>query len=106
MYICRGVTMLPAPTALFSLHVLSTRIPSRQYDRELCKRPGTYYTPPRLVKEMVRFTDAVLRTHLGCVEGFADEQVTIVKPAMGPGTLSTGSPKKAPAAGRFPRRST
>jgi hypothetical protein len=32
---------------------------------------------------MVRFTDAVLRTHLGCVEGFADEQVTIVNPAMG-----------------------
>ncbi|WP_368396602.1 type ISP restriction/modification enzyme [Streptomyces sclerotialus] len=59
----------------------------QEYDRELRKRSGTYYTPPRLVKEMVRFTDAVLRTRLGCVEGFADEQVTIVDPAMGTGTF-------------------
>ncbi len=59
----------------------------QEYDRDLRKRSGTYYTPPRLVKEMVRFTDAVLRTRLGCVEGFADEQVTIVDPAMGTGTF-------------------
>lgn len=59
----------------------------QEYDRELRKRSGTYYTPPRLVKEMVRFTDAVLRTRLGCTEGFADEQVTIVDPAMGTGTF-------------------
>ncbi|MFF3031900.1 type ISP restriction/modification enzyme [Streptomyces rubiginosohelvolus] len=59
----------------------------QEYDRELRKRSGTYYTPPRLVREMVRFTDAVLRTRLGCVEGFADEQVTIVDPAMGTGTF-------------------
>ncbi|MFI8993027.1 type ISP restriction/modification enzyme [Streptomyces sp. NPDC053542] len=59
----------------------------QEYDRELRKRSGTYYTPPRLVKEMVRFTDAVLRTRLGCLEGFADEQVTIVDPAMGTGTF-------------------
>jgi predicted helicase len=59
----------------------------QEYDRKLRKRSGTYYTPPRLVKEMVRFTDAVLRTRLGCSEGFADEQVTIVDPAMGTGTF-------------------
>ncbi|WP_328332391.1 type ISP restriction/modification enzyme [Streptomyces sp. NBC_00455] len=59
----------------------------QEYDRELRKRSGTYYTPPRLVKEMVRFTDAVLRTRLGCEEGFADKQVTIVDPAMGTGTF-------------------
>ncbi|MGH3323800.1 MAG: N-6 DNA methylase, partial [Streptomyces sp.] len=59
----------------------------QEYDRELRKRSGTYYTPPRLVREMVRFTDAVLRTRLGCTEGFADEQVTIVDPAMGTGTF-------------------
>ncbi|MER7348645.1 type ISP restriction/modification enzyme [Streptomyces aurantiacus] len=59
----------------------------QKYDRELRKRSGTYYTPPRLAREMVRFTDAVLRTRLGCVEGFADEQVTIVDPAMGTGTF-------------------
>lgn len=59
----------------------------QEYDRELRKRSGTYYTPPRLVKEMVRFTDAILRTRLGCAEGFADDQVTIVDPAMGTGTF-------------------
>jgi hypothetical protein len=59
----------------------------QEYDRELRKRSGTYYTPARLVREMVRFTDAVLRTRLGCTEGFADEQVTIVDPAMGTGTF-------------------
>ncbi|MDT0378319.1 type ISP restriction/modification enzyme [Streptomyces sp. DSM 42041] len=59
----------------------------QEYDRKLRKRSGTYYTPPRLVKEMVRFTDAVLRTRLGCTEGFADDQVTIVDPAMGTGTF-------------------
>lgn len=61
----------------------------QEYDRELRRRSGTYYTPPRLVKEMVRFTDAVLRTRPGCVEGFADEQVTIVNPAMGTGNAPT-----------------
>ncbi|MFD8766489.1 type ISP restriction/modification enzyme [Streptomyces mirabilis] len=59
----------------------------QEYDRDLRKRSGTYYTPPRLAREMVRFTDAVLRTRLGCLEGFADKQVTIVDPAMGTGTF-------------------
>jgi hypothetical protein len=58
-----------------------------EYDPELRRRSGTYYTPPRLVRTMVRFTDAVLRTRLACAEGFADGQVTVIDPAMGTGTF-------------------
>jgi hypothetical protein len=58
-----------------------------EYDPALRRRSGTYYTPPRLVRTMVRFTDAVLRTRLDCAEGFADNQVTVIDPAMGTGTF-------------------
>ncbi|MET9127195.1 type ISP restriction/modification enzyme [Streptomyces sp. NPDC004528] len=58
-----------------------------EYDPKLRRRSGTYYTPPRLVRSMVRFTDNVLRTRLECAEGFADGQVTVIDPAMGTGTF-------------------
>lgn len=51
---------------------------------------------------MVRFTDAVLRTRLGCAEGFAYEQVRIVAPALGTGTLKTVT--RLPHRGRVCRR--
>ncbi|WP_181138687.1 type ISP restriction/modification enzyme [Streptomyces sp. Ru73] len=57
------------------------------YDRDLRRRSGTYYTPKPLVEHMTRLADEVLRTNLHCPEGFADDRVTIVDPAMGTGTF-------------------
>ncbi|WP_330304180.1 MULTISPECIES: type ISP restriction/modification enzyme [unclassified Streptomyces] len=59
----------------------------QEYDPELRKASGTYYTPAALVKEMVRLVDEVLRLGLDCSEGFADSRVTIIDPAMGTGTF-------------------
>lgn len=56
------------------------------YDDELRQRSGSYYTPREVVEEMVRLTDDVLRTRLGKEEGFADQTVFTVDPAMGTGT--------------------
>ncbi|MFF5154745.1 type ISP restriction/modification enzyme [Streptomyces sp. NPDC000348] len=56
------------------------------YDDELRQRSGSYYTPREVVEEMVRLTDDVLRTRLGKAEGFADQTVFTVDPAMGTGT--------------------
>ncbi|MFE9395970.1 type ISP restriction/modification enzyme [Streptomyces flavidovirens] len=59
----------------------------QEYDPELRKASGTYYTPAPLVHEMVRLVDEVLRHTLGCDEGFADPKVTILDPATGTGTF-------------------
>ncbi|TKA11955.1 type ISP restriction/modification enzyme [Actinacidiphila oryziradicis] len=59
----------------------------QEYDPELRKASGTYYTPASLVHEMVRLVDEVLRLKLNCEEGFADSQVSIIDPAMGTGTF-------------------
>ncbi|MFF7973343.1 type ISP restriction/modification enzyme [Streptomyces sp. NPDC007905] len=56
------------------------------YDDELRQRSGSYYTPREVVEEMVRLTDDVLRTRLGKAEGFADQTVFTIDPAMGTGT--------------------
>lgn len=57
-----------------------------QYDNELRKQSGTYYTPREVVEHMVRLTEQALITRLGKTKGFADEAVVTVDPAMGTGT--------------------
>lgn len=57
-----------------------------EYDPELRKQSGSYYTPIEVVEQMVRLTDEVLRTRLGR-SGFSDEKVLTVDPAMGTGTF-------------------
>ncbi|MGD0881476.1 MAG: N-6 DNA methylase [Acidimicrobiales bacterium] len=57
-----------------------------EYDPELRKKTGSYYTPAAVVASMTRLTDQVLRTRLGRSQGFASDNVTIVDPAMGTGT--------------------
>ncbi|WP_406396519.1 type ISP restriction/modification enzyme [Streptomyces sp. NBC_00887] len=57
-----------------------------EYDPELRKRSGSYYTPVEVVEQMVRLTDDVLITRLGKQRGFADPGVFTVDPAMGTGT--------------------
>jgi hypothetical protein len=58
-----------------------------QYDPDLRKESGSYYTPAELVKFMVRLVDEVLRTRLGQPSGFAEEAVTVIDPASGTGTF-------------------
>lgn len=68
-------------------HVLLYEHFLQEYDPDLRKASGTYYTPAALVKEMVRLVDEVLCRSLGCSQGFADSRVTIIDPAMGTGTF-------------------
>ena len=57
-----------------------------QYDNDLRKQSGSYYTPREVVEEMVRLTEEALITHLGRDAGFRDPGVLTVDPAMGTGT--------------------
>ncbi|MEW2485794.1 type ISP restriction/modification enzyme [Streptomyces sp. NPDC048411] len=57
------------------------------YDANLRQKSGSYYTPREVVEEMVRLTDDVLRTRLAKTQGYAEDDVRIVDPAMGTGTF-------------------
>jgi hypothetical protein len=57
-----------------------------EYDPELRKLTGSYYTPGAVVSAMTRLTDQALRSHLGLEQGLASKNITIVDPAMGTGT--------------------
>lgn len=58
-----------------------------EYDPDLRKRSGSYYTPQRVAAAMVDFVDQVLRTRLGRSWGFASDDVVVIDPAMGTGTF-------------------
>jgi len=62
------------------------------YDNALRKKTGSYYTPPEVVKAMVRLVDEALRstTRFGLSEGLGSPEVTIADPAMGTGTYLLG----------------
>ncbi|MEV6692177.1 type ISP restriction/modification enzyme [Micromonospora sp. NPDC051196] len=57
-----------------------------EYDPELRRASGSYYTPIELVEQMVRLTENVLVSRLDKPRGFADPDVLTVDPAMGTGT--------------------
>ena len=57
-----------------------------EYDNDLRKASGSYYTPREVVEEMVRLTEEVLTTRLGKSRAFGDPHVFTVDPAMGTGT--------------------
>ena len=57
-----------------------------EYDAALRRASGSYYTPLRLVEQMTRLTEDVLRTRLKKQSGFLDDSVLTVDPAMGTGT--------------------
>jgi Predicted helicase len=57
-----------------------------EYDDELRKASGTYYTPRPVVTEMVRLVEEVLQTRLGRRNGFRSPDVFTVDPASGTGT--------------------
>lgn len=57
-----------------------------EYDNELRKSSGSYYTPREVVQEMVRLCEDVLSARLDKPRGFEDPDVFTVDPAMGTGT--------------------
>lgn len=59
----------------------------QEYDPELRRLSGSYYTPDRLARSMVRFTDEILRQKLNRPWGYANDDVIVVDPAMGTGTF-------------------
>ena len=62
------------------------------YDNELRKKTGSYYTPPEVVRAMVRLVDEALRSNkrFGLSEGLASSDVTVADPATGTGTFLLG----------------
>lgn len=74
-------------TATGHAHALLYETFLEEYDRSLRRRSGSYYTPDRLARAMVRFTDQILRAKLDRLEGYAADDVIVVDPAMGTGTF-------------------
>lgn len=58
-----------------------------EYDRELRRQSGSYYTPAPVVEWMTQFADRLLVSRFGKQRGFADPTVTVVDPAAGTGTF-------------------
>ena len=58
------------------------------YDRKLRKLTGSYYTPPQVVKAMVRLCDEALKSpgRFKLAQGIASPEVHIADPATGSGT--------------------
>lgn len=61
-----------------------------EYDPQLRKDAGAYYTPVQAVRCMVRLTDELLRTRMGKTDGFASPGVMTLDPAAGTGTFPLG----------------
>lgn len=59
------------------------------YDKALRRKTGSYYTPPEVVRAMVRLTDEALKApgRYGLARGLADPTVHIADPAVGSGTF-------------------
>lgn len=58
-----------------------------QFDPELRKELGVWYTPPEIVKYMVERVDTVLREELSIVDGLADPRVIVLDPCCGTGAF-------------------
>jgi hypothetical protein len=57
----------------------------QEFDPELRKQLGVWYTPTEIVKYMVERVDTVLREELNVAEGLADENVYVLDPCCGTG---------------------
>jgi hypothetical protein len=60
------------------------------YDNRLRKLTGSYYTPPEVVRAMVRLCDEALKSRFDKTAGLADAEVQIADPAVGSGTFLLG----------------
>lgn len=61
-----------------------------EYDPELRKDAGAYYTPVEVVQAQVRLVDGLLRQKMGKTRGFATGGVNVLDPAVGTGTYLLG----------------
>jgi len=67
----------------------------KEYDAELRKKMGAYYTPLPVVRFIVRAVDHILKTDFGLADGLADtaklpdgrHKVQVLDPAVGTGTF-------------------
>ncbi|HZG51260.1 MAG TPA: type ISP restriction/modification enzyme, partial [Pyrinomonadaceae bacterium] len=57
----------------------------QEFDPELRKQLGVWYTPSEIVKYMVARVDTVLREELNVADGLANEQVYVLDPCCGTG---------------------
>ena len=55
------------------------------YDKKLRKSRGVYFTPIEVVRCQVRLAGELLRTRFGKPRAFAEEEVTVLDPAVGSG---------------------
>ena len=76
-----GKTVGDDPYLYFYEHFLAA------YDAKLQKSRGVYYTPPPVVRFIVRAADDILRRDFGLADGLADERVTALDFAAGTGTF-------------------
>ncbi|MDT7541965.1 MAG: hypothetical protein QOE33_1869 [Acidobacteriota bacterium] len=58
----------------------------QEFDPDLRKQLGVWYTPQEIVRYMVERVDRVLREELGVAEGLAGEEVYVLDPCCGTGT--------------------
>src|SRR5439155_27372804 len=65
-----------------------------EYDNDLRKQTGSYYTPPEVVTAMVRLVHDALRSRFGLQSGLASPSVTVADPAVGTGTFLLGVLKR------------
>ncbi len=61
-----------------------------EYDADLRKNAGVYYTPVEVVRCQVRLVDEILRERLGKARGYCDKDVVTLDPAVGTGTYLLG----------------
>ncbi len=54
-----------------------------EYDPELRKKQGVYYTPESVVHYIVKSIHSILKTHFNLADGLADSSVTLLDPAAG-----------------------
>ncbi|MDD3234731.1 MAG: N-6 DNA methylase [Candidatus Cloacimonetes bacterium] len=66
-----------------------------EYDPNLRKSRGVYYTPEPVVRYIVRCINSLLKSHFGLSEGLADESVTVLDPAAGTLTFPAEAVKTA-----------
>ena len=61
-----------------------------EYDPQLRKDSGSYYTPVEVVRAMIRLTENILKERMDMTDGFADPRVMTLDPAVGTGTFLLG----------------
>ena len=58
----------------------------KEFDPDMQRKMGVWYTPPEIVRYMVERVDTVLREELGKKDGLASKDVYVLDPCCGTGT--------------------